>query len=92
MTDETNKAKLARIDERTIAIQTDITEVKMHLIKLNGYVIEHETRLATVGAGVQEANNKANDNRKNFNRLLIGLILALLTSSGAVLYGILTVW
>ena len=47
------EAMVARIDERTEHIQTDITDLKGDFAKLSDTVNEHSTELATIKAGIE---------------------------------------
>ncbi len=89
---ETNKVKLARIDERTGAIQGDIVEIKEHLKTQNEKLLTHEGRIASVEQVAVMAKSSADIANKNMHKLLIGLIVAVLATGGGVAAGLLGAW
>ena len=76
---ERTKEIIARIDERTLIMGKDVTEIKAHLIKLNGFVIEHENRIATVEEKAENTESKTEETRRFMSRLFIAFV----TSIGA---------
>ena len=72
---------IIRVDERTKSLPT----IEVHLRTLNGTILVHATKIALAAAIAQEAKECADDNKKNFNKLTIGVLIALLSILGSII-------
>lgn len=89
---ETDRMLLARIDERTEAIQGDIAAINEHLARQNEKLLDHETRLSTIEEKADNLEGQTTENSKNMTRLLIALVLAVSGLVAGILTGIAGLW